>query len=48
LASSANVRRIPTHLAHDYGRAVVVVTHDRDFAAADHVIVMSGGRIRGQ
>jgi ABC-type lipoprotein export system ATPase subunit len=34
-------------LARDYGRAVVVVTHDRDFAkAADRVIVMSDGRIR--
>jgi len=48
-AASANVQRILTDLAHDYGRAVVVVTHDRDFAAAaDHVIVMSDGRIRGQ
>jgi ABC-type lipoprotein export system ATPase subunit len=33
-------------LARDYGRAVLVVTHDRDFAAAaDRVIVMSGGKI---
>jgi ABC-type lipoprotein export system ATPase subunit len=35
-------------LARDYGR-VVVVTHDRDFAAAaDRVIVMSDGRIRSE
>jgi lipoprotein-releasing system ATP-binding protein len=48
-AASANVQRILTGLAHDYGRAVVVVTHDRDFAAAaDHVIVMSDGRILGK
>jgi lipoprotein-releasing system ATP-binding protein len=48
-AASANVQRILMDLARDYGRAVVVVTHDRDFAAAaDHVIVMSDGRIRGE
>ena len=47
--ASANVQRILVDLARDYGRAVVVVTHDRDFAAAaDHVIVMSDGRIRGE
>jgi lipoprotein-releasing system ATP-binding protein len=46
--ASANVQRILMDLARDYGRAVVVVTHDRDFAkVADRVIVMSGGRIRG-
>ena len=46
-AASANVQRILMDLARDYARAVVVVTHDRDFAAAaDHVIVMSDGRIR--
>jgi lipoprotein-releasing system ATP-binding protein len=46
--ASANVQRILMDLARDYGRAVVVVTHDRDFAkAADRVIVMSDGRIRG-
>jgi ABC-type sulfate/molybdate transport systems ATPase subunit len=28
-----------------YDRAVIVVTHDRDFAAADHVVIMSDGRI---
>jgi len=45
--ASANVQRILMDLARDYGRAVVVVTHDRDFAkAADRVIVMSDGRIR--
>ena len=38
-AASANVRRILEHLAHRLGRAVIVVTHDRDFAAAtDRVI----------
>jgi len=48
-AASANVQRILMDLAHHYDRAVVVVTHDRDFAAAaDHVIVMSDGRIRGE
>ena len=48
-AASANVQRILMDLAHDYGRAVIVVTHDRDFAAAaDHVIVMSDGMIRGE
>jgi lipoprotein-releasing system ATP-binding protein len=47
-AASANVQRILMDLARDYGRAVVVVTHDRDFAAAaDNVIIMSDGRIRG-
>jgi lipoprotein-releasing system ATP-binding protein len=45
--ASANVQRILIDLARDYDRAVVVVTHDRDFAAAaDRVIVMSDGRIR--
>jgi lipoprotein-releasing system ATP-binding protein len=45
--ASANVQRILIDLARDYGRAVVVVTHDRDFAAAaDRVIVMSDGRIQ--
>jgi lipoprotein-releasing system ATP-binding protein len=46
--ASANVRKILKDLAHSYARAVVVVTHDRDFAvAADRVIVMSDGRIWG-
>jgi lipoprotein-releasing system ATP-binding protein len=46
--ASANVQRILMDLARDYSRAVVVVTHDPDFAkAADRVIVMSDGRIRG-
>jgi lipoprotein-releasing system ATP-binding protein len=45
--ASSNVQRILMDLARDYGRAVVVVTHDRDFAkAADRAIVMSDGRIR--
>ena len=45
--ASANVQRILMELARDYGRAVVVVTHDRNFAvAADRVIVMSDGKIR--
>ena len=47
--ATANVQRILMDLASYYGRGVVVVTHDRDFAAAaDHVIVMSDGRIRGE
>ena len=46
-AASANVQRILQDLAHRYDRAVVVVTDDRDFAAAaDHVIAMSDGRIQ--
>jgi lipoprotein-releasing system ATP-binding protein len=45
-AASANVQTILKDLAHSHGRAVVVVTHDRDFAAAaDRVVVMSDGRI---
>ena len=45
-AASANVQTILKQLAHSYGRAVIVVTHDRDFAAAaDRIIVMSDGRI---
>lgn len=45
-AASANVRAILQDLARRHGRAVVVVTHDRDFAAAaDRVIVMSDGRV---
>ena len=45
--ASANVQRILMDLARDYGRAVIVVTHDRDFAvAADRVIVMSDGKIQ--
>ena len=46
-AASANVQKILKDLAHRHDRGVVVVTHDRDFAAAaDHVSVMSDGRIR--
>ena len=45
-ASSANVQKILGELAHASGRAVAVVTHDRDFAAAaDRTIVMQDGRI---
>jgi lipoprotein-releasing system ATP-binding protein len=48
-AASANVQKILKDLAHQHDRGVVVVTHDRDFAAAaDHVIIMSDGRIRGK
>ena len=44
--AGANVQSILKDLAHVYGRAVAVVTHDRDFAAgADRTIVMSDGRI---
>ena len=46
--ASANVRDILKELAHAHDRAVVVVTHERDFAAAaDRVIRMSDGRIIG-
>ena len=46
-AASANVRKILEDLAHRHDRAVIVVTHDRDFAAAaDRLIIMSDGRIR--
>ena len=46
--ASANVQKSLKALAHRHDRGVVVVTHDRDFAAAaDHVIVMSDGRIKG-
>ncbi|MGE5268757.1 MAG: ABC transporter ATP-binding protein [Thiohalocapsa sp.] len=45
-AASANVQQILRDLAHRSGRAVIVVTHDRDFAAAaDRVIRMMDGRI---
>ena len=45
-SASANVQKILRDLAHDHGRAVIVVTHDRDFAAAaDRVIEMSDARI---
>jgi energy-coupling factor transporter ATP-binding protein EcfA2 len=44
-AASVNVPEILKGLAHRYDRAVIVVTHDRDFAAAvDRVIVMSDGK----
>ena len=45
-AASANVQAILEALAYGSGCAVIVVTHDRDFAAAaDRVIVMSDGRV---
>jgi lipoprotein-releasing system ATP-binding protein len=45
-SASANVQNILRDLAHRHGRAVIVVTHDRDFAAAaDRVIEMSDARI---
>jgi lipoprotein-releasing system ATP-binding protein len=45
-SASANVQKILRDLAHHHGRAVIVVTHDRDFAAAaDRVIEMSDARI---
>ncbi len=44
--ASANVRQILQELARRHGRAVIVVTHDRDFAAAaGRVIEMSDARI---
>lgn len=46
-ASSKNVQTILGDLAHRHDRAVIVVTHDRDFAAAaDHVVVVVDGRIK--
>ena len=45
-AAGANVQNILRDLAHRHGRAVIVVTHDRDFAAAaDRVIERSDARI---
>jgi lipoprotein-releasing system ATP-binding protein len=45
-SASANVQKILQELAHRHGRAVIVVTHNRDFAAtADRVIEMSDARI---
>jgi lipoprotein-releasing system ATP-binding protein len=45
-AASANVRAILQDLAHRLDRAVVVVTHDRDFAAAaDRVVMVVDGRV---
>ena len=41
-----NVQNVLDDLAHRSGRAVVAVTHDRDFAAAaGRVIMKSNGRI---
>jgi lipoprotein-releasing system ATP-binding protein len=46
-AASANVQTILRGLAHEHGRAVVIVTHDHDFAAsADRRIVVVDGRIQ--
>lgn len=45
-ASSQNVQGILKELAHDHGRAVVVVTHDPAFAAtADRIIHIVDGHI---
>jgi ABC-type lipoprotein export system ATPase subunit len=45
-SAGANVQNILRDLAHRHGRAAIVVTHDRDFAAAaDRVIEMSDARI---
>jgi lipoprotein-releasing system ATP-binding protein len=45
-ASSQNVQGILKELAHDSGRAVVVVTHDPAFAAkADRIIHIVDGHI---
>jgi lipoprotein-releasing system ATP-binding protein len=46
-ASSANVQKIMKALAHEHGRAVIVVTHDQHFAAiADRVITVVDGKIQ--
>jgi lipoprotein-releasing system ATP-binding protein len=45
--AGANVQRIMKDLAHVHGRTVIVVTHDREFAAsADHAITIVDGRIQ--
>jgi len=45
-ASSANVQKIMRDLAHERGRAVVVVTHDTHFAeTADRIITVVDGKI---
>jgi lipoprotein-releasing system ATP-binding protein len=45
--SSHNVQNIVRELAHSYGRAVVAVTHDQEFAAsADRTIVIVDGRMQ--
>lgn len=46
-ASSANVQKIMKDLAHEHGRAVIVVTHDQNFAtSADRVITIVDGKIQ--
>jgi len=46
-ASSAVVQTIVRDLAHRYGRAVAVVTHDVNFAAsADRIVTLVDGRLR--
>lgn len=46
-ASSATVQSILRDLAHEHNRAVIVITHDRDFAqTADRKIVVVDGRIQ--
>jgi len=46
-AASANVQQILASLAREHGRAVVVVTHDGDFAAAaDRIVVIVDGRMQ--
>jgi lipoprotein-releasing system ATP-binding protein len=46
-AASANVQNILRGLAHERGRSVIVVTHDRAFAeTADRRIVVVDGRIQ--
>ncbi|KGP63203.1 ABC transporter ATP-binding protein [Legionella norrlandica] len=45
-ASSKNVQNILKELAHEYARAVVIVTHDVDFAAtADRIIHIVDGKV---
>ena len=46
-AASSNVEQILKQLAHEMGRAVVVVTHETRLAqAADRVITIVDGKIR--
>jgi lipoprotein-releasing system ATP-binding protein len=45
-SSAANVQKIVKDLAHEHGRAVLIVTHDPRFSAsADRAIAMVDGRI---
>jgi iron complex transport system ATP-binding protein len=46
---SAQMMRLLARLARDFGKTIVVVLHDINFASAhsDHVVAMKGGRVSG-